>query len=315
MTSHLGDEDTVIPSTYSEVFANPTMLASWSAILGTPAAVSGRADRVFGWYQSNSGAVAAAKWHRRRAGNQSLRYFRNPRRQWGGQIRSAYRPLPSCSAMRLASSLSLSVPDLILWIALADGSPFGGAPADTLEFLRRLAVLRGRVSPSTTSIICCAAQSASQSALAFYDGAVDRLVANDSRLDRQGGRGQSVGVDLGYQRHSECDDPNHRDRAHRPATSTTADVVAPALARTGILPLDSATITTLLAQTEVVPTEFPALIAAFTQVAKAAALFTAWPQARQRSTSWYRMRRRSGGSIPLPCPSFPRTPVPTLLLN
>jgi hypothetical protein len=31
--SHLGEEDVIISSTYTKVFANPTMLASWSAIL------------------------------------------------------------------------------------------------------------------------------------------------------------------------------------------------------------------------------------------------------------------------------------------
>ena len=44
---------------------------------------------------------------------------------------------------RLASSLSLDIPHLILWIALTGGKPFNGAPGDTLEFLRRFAVLRG----------------------------------------------------------------------------------------------------------------------------------------------------------------------------
>ena len=60
------------------------------------------------------------------------------------------------------------------------------------------------------------------------------------------------------------------------ATSTTADVVTPVLLTTAILPLDPATISLLLAQASGVdPTQFPALISAFTAVAKAAALYTA----------------------------------------
>ena len=39
---------------------------------------------------------------------------------------------------RLAASLLLNLGDLILWIGLTAGTPFDKAPADTLEFLRRL---------------------------------------------------------------------------------------------------------------------------------------------------------------------------------
>ena len=60
------------------------------------------------------------------------------------------------------------------------------------------------------------------------------------------------------------------------ATGTTANVVTPILAKTGVLPLSSATIAQLLAQNSGVdPSQFPALIQAFTTVAKAGALFTA----------------------------------------
>src|SRR5262249_43283609 len=60
------------------------------------------------------------------------------------------------------------------------------------------------------------------------------------------------------------------------ATGTTANVVSPVLATTGALPLDSATIALLEAQTPAVdPSKFPRLIRAFTSVAKAAALFAA----------------------------------------
>ena len=41
VTSHLGVEDAAVPSTYREVFANPTMLAAWGALFANPAALSG----------------------------------------------------------------------------------------------------------------------------------------------------------------------------------------------------------------------------------------------------------------------------------
>ena len=79
--------------------------------------------------------------------------------------------LPTLTALfryaRLALRLSLSVSDLILWIALTEGSPFGGAPADTLEFLRRLTVLRGTNIAVHDLDYLLRDQSASESALAF----------------------------------------------------------------------------------------------------------------------------------------------------
>ena len=59
-----------------------------------------------------------------------------------------------------------------------------------------------------------------------------------------------------------------------------------------------------------IPTQFPTLIAASTQVAKAAALFTALAPGVPAFTFWFRMRLRSGGSNPAPC-RLPRSdPVP-----
>ena len=78
------------------------------------------------------------------------------------------------------------------------------------------------------------------------------------------------------------------------ATSTTAVVVTPVLTKTGVLPFGAATIAALLAQTPVDPSQFPTLIAASTQVAKAAALFTALAPGCRRLPFWFRMRLRSG---------------------
>src|SRR5262249_32267836 len=68
---------------------------------------------------------------------------------------------------RLATSLSLSVSDLVLWIALTGRSPFGGSPSDTLEFLRRLALLQGTTIAVHDPAYLLRGQSAAKSALAF----------------------------------------------------------------------------------------------------------------------------------------------------
>jgi Lon protease (S16) C-terminal proteolytic domain len=83
--------------------------------------------------------------------------------------------LPTLTALlryaRLASALSLSVPDLILWIELTGGVPFGvpfgGTPADMIEFLRWLAVLQATKIAVHDLDYLLRGQSASQSALAF----------------------------------------------------------------------------------------------------------------------------------------------------
>ncbi len=83
VTSHLGDEDARCPSTYREVFANPTMLAAWGALFADPAALSGRANHLPRLGEPHPGAVAAAEWHHRCVGAELCRYFRHP----GGERR------------------------------------------------------------------------------------------------------------------------------------------------------------------------------------------------------------------------------------
>jgi hypothetical protein len=67
VTSHLGDEDVVIPSTYSEVFANPTILPSWGALFGNASALSG-AQIVYPASANRARADAAAQRRLSRAG-------------------------------------------------------------------------------------------------------------------------------------------------------------------------------------------------------------------------------------------------------
>jgi hypothetical protein len=54
-----------------------------------------------------------------------------------------------------------------LWIALTGASPFGGTPADTTEFLRRLAVLRGTSLAVQDLDYLLRCQSAAESTIAF----------------------------------------------------------------------------------------------------------------------------------------------------
>jgi hypothetical protein len=338
VTSHLGDEDTVIPSTYSEVFANPTMLVSWSALFGDPAHLSG-APIVFPASANPStmelkpqNGIAAALGISPADISAILAA--------SGAANTLSRPTLTALARyaRLASSLSLSVSDLILWITLTEGSPFGGTPADTIEFLRRLAVLRGTNLAVHDLDYLLRGQSASQTALAFTtaqatallqairDSVAKAVAANQLPLTSvsntapiavgtakphgltSGARVLISGVQgdtaangvftvtvtgpASFTLNSSAGNAAWIGggavtadldtmiqtvviAAVATATGTTADVVTPALARAAVLPFDSATIGTLLAQSSVDPTQFPVQIAAFTQVAKAAALFTA----------------------------------------
>jgi Tc toxin complex TcA C-terminal TcB-binding domain/Neuraminidase-like domain/Putative peptidoglycan binding domain/Salmonella virulence plasmid 28.1kDa A protein len=68
---------------------------------------------------------------------------------------------------RLSSSLSLNISDLILWIQLTNGKPFGGTPDDTLEFCRRLSVLQGTGLTAQDLDYLMRDQSATRSSLAF----------------------------------------------------------------------------------------------------------------------------------------------------
>jgi hypothetical protein len=165
VTNHLGAKDTVVPSTYSEVFRNAAVLASWANVFvpldqgslsgnkiidtssATPTPEQNAIAAALGLSADNISAVlaftGAANTLSLDTLNVLLRY------------------------QRLASSLSLDVSDLILWIQLTAGTPFNSTPADTLEFLRRLAVLRGTKIGARDLDYLLRNQSASQSSLAF----------------------------------------------------------------------------------------------------------------------------------------------------
>ena len=272
--NHLGEEDTVTPSTYSEVFANPTMLVSWQSVFppvpsppgafalgGGPIIVPPQPTPTPA-QSANLNAVTAA------LGLSSDDV---------SAILAATTPatantltLATLNVLfryaRLATSLSLTIPDLILWIQLTGGTPFGTTPADTLEFLRRLAVLRGTGIAVHDLDYLLRSQSASQSSLALtaiQATAILQTIHDAIAKLTPAAQGDAPTVQTIFV------------AALAAATNVTANVVTPVLAKTGMLPLPAATIALLLASPTVDPTQFPQLIAGFTAVAKAAALFTA----------------------------------------
>jgi hypothetical protein len=142
-------------------------------------------------------------------------------------------------------------------------------PADTLEFLRRLAVLRGTRIALRDLDYLLRNQSASQSSLAFTStqGTAVLQTVRDAIAKLP------VTVPPSY-------DPGTIETiflsALATATAASANVISLVLGKTAILPLDPTTIALLIGQSSGVdPTQFPSLINAFTSVAKAAALFSA----------------------------------------
>ena len=167
VTSHLGNEDVVIPSTYSEVFANPTILASWSGLFSNSSALSG-AQIV---YPASANPTATQL--------QPLNGISAALGLSADDISAILAAsgaanaltLPTLTSLlcyaRLACALSLGVADLILWISLTGTPPFGGTPAGTIEFLRRLAMLRGTSLAVRDLDYLLRGQSAAESAIAF----------------------------------------------------------------------------------------------------------------------------------------------------
>ena len=137
--SHLGNEDETVPSTYSEVFLNPTLQKSWSSVFVAASSLSG--TEIISNAQppdtTNLNAITAA------LGLDAA------------DIQAIFNATSAANALQLNTltvlfrydgsvpSLSLSVSDLVLWIQLTAQDPFAGGPPETLEFLRRLALLRG----------------------------------------------------------------------------------------------------------------------------------------------------------------------------
>lgn len=259
VTSHLSEVEAVVPSTYNSVFRSPTLLASWSAIFVEAGALPGgpidpnAVKAALGLSTDDVTAIGAVTGANIDLSLDGLNVL----------LRHA----------RLASSLSLSVPDLLRWMALCDALPsgtapaFGGTPADTAEFLRRLARLQSTgVSLHDLDYLLRHGSSA-QSGITFTATQATAVL-------------QTIRDAIAKLSPTAQADPASLQTlfisALAAATGVTADVVTPALASTAILPLPAATIAQLLAQTGGVDSsQFQPLVDAFTRVAKAAVLFNA----------------------------------------
>jgi hypothetical protein len=410
VTNHLGNEDAVVPSTYSEVFRNAAVLASANSIFvplntSTIAAATNASPiaittaQPHGYQTGMQVSIAGAQGNTAANGTFTITVTSAVSFTLDGSagngvwtnggvatgILSGNAILPAAPGpptpeenaitaslgltadeisailvftgtpntlsigtlnvllqyQRLASALSLDIGSLILWIQLTAAKPFNGAPADTLEFCRRLAVLQGTGLGVHDVDYLLRGQSASQSSLAFtatqsttvlqairdaiakLPGAITIPVTGASNtapitVNTALPSGLQTGVEVaigGVLGNTAANgtftitvvsstsftlngssgngawsgggtitvagwDANTIQTifvgALAAATGTTANVVTPILLETGVLPLDSNTITQLVAQSSGVnPAAFPALIQAFTSVAKAAALFTA----------------------------------------
>jgi len=334
VTNHLGDEDTIAASTYSEVFRNAAVLASASSIFvpvntavingasnASPIVISTTAPHGFqsgmqvsvtgvagntaanGTFTitvigamtfSLNGSTGNGAWTSGGqatgllSGNPIFAVAPNPPTAEQNAVTASLGltaddvaailafsgaantlSLPTLGTLlkyqRLSSSQSLGIPELILWIQLAAINPFNGTPADTLQFSRRLALLKSKGLGAYDIDYLLRGQSASRTALAFTTPQATAVLQaiRDALAKLPPSYGaeaiQTIFV-----------------AALAAATGTTANVVSPILAKTGILPLGAATIAQLIAANSGVdPSQFPALIQAFTTVAKASALFTA----------------------------------------
>ena len=272
VTNHLGDEDAVQPSTYSEVFANPTMLASWRAVFPTVA------SQPPGTFALNGNPIIPTQAVPTPAQSANLNATVAALGISADDIARILAATSTPNALtldsinvllryeRLSSSLALSISEAILWIELAAATPFGTTPADTLEFARRLAVLRGTGLGVHDVDYLLRNRSASKSGLAFTSEQSTTLL-------------QSIRDAIAKLTPAQQTDAQTISTVFVAALATpmnvTANVVVPVLAKTGVLPLPPATITQLLQTTTVDPAAFPQLVAAFLAVARAAALYTA----------------------------------------
>jgi len=237
VTNHLGAEDAVALSTYSEVFRNPAVLASWRKVFvplgsytitaasntspiaittalphgyetGIAVSISGAvgntaANGTFtitvtgptsftlngsagnGTWTSGGAAVASLSGNPiipatpSASSTPELNAVAASLGLRANDITAVLAFTGAANALsldtlnvllryqRLAASLLLNLADLILWIGLTAGTPFDKAPADTLEFLRRLTILQSTRIAVRDLDYLLRNQSASQSQLAF----------------------------------------------------------------------------------------------------------------------------------------------------
>ncbi|HEX7700610.1 MAG TPA: hypothetical protein VF403_07815, partial [Kofleriaceae bacterium] len=307
VTNHLGDEDIVQRSTYSEVFANPTMLASWAN------AFPPVASQPPGTFALNGNAITPMQAVPTPAESANLNATTAALGISGDDIATilaATTPItPNTLTLdtvnvllryaRLASSLSISVSDLVLWIELTAAAPFGATSTATREFLRRLAVLRGTGLGVRDLDYLLRNRSAAQSALAFTPEQSTSLL-------------QSIRDAIAKLTPAQQGDPSTVATVFvatlATATNVTANVVTPVLTKTGILPLAPATTAQLLLNPTVDPALFPQLVAAFLSVARAAALYTALGASESEFAFLVQNAVTFGWLDPSALPSSPTSP-------
>ncbi len=164
VVSHLGDEDAIVPSTYTLDFGNPTMTAAFPSFQPAPPATGGAPILIPG--QPTPGDLIPLNGISAALGLSSSD-ISAILSATGAQNNLNLATLTVLDRYAtLAAALSLTIPDLILYIALSEQQPFGGSPADTLEFLRRLAVLQATSIADHDLDYLLRGQSASQTALA-----------------------------------------------------------------------------------------------------------------------------------------------------
>ncbi|XHF27391.1 neuraminidase-like domain-containing protein [Corallococcus exercitus] len=257
--SHLGEEDAVIPSPYDAVFRSPTLLAFSSVF---PDVGAGQAFTANLSDEAAGSALAAALGLR----PEDL------------ALLTTQLPLPNLLSLdtvttlfrytRLASALKLTVPDLRRFIALTEKSPFT-TPQDTLEFLRRLALLLETGLPVADLDYLLRHKTPERSTLAVTPEAVANVLADVraalEKLAPAERSGSSAATQAAFV------------QKFAAAAGTTANIVSPVLTKAALFPLGSTVITELLARKgdgtyQYGPERFPKITESFTRVVKAAAL-------------------------------------------
>ncbi|HEX4451403.1 MAG TPA: neuraminidase-like domain-containing protein [Kofleriaceae bacterium] len=274
VTDHLGDEDTVVASTYTSVFATPTLQASWPTVFVSSTELS-TFDLCGGDILPISNTDATANLN---AVTAALGLS-------GSDIQAILTATGSANALklatiavlfryaRLARALSLSISDLLTWIQLAGeltGATIGARPSDMLELLRRIAVLRATGLAVADADYLLRGSSAAQSSVAFTTQQCSTLL--------QSIRDAIAKLTVAQQTSPDTATINTiAIAALATATSVTTNVISSLYAKASVT-LDAPTIKALLqtlqSSTPIDPTQFPALQTAFTSIARGAALYS-----------------------------------------
>lgn len=267
VTTHLGEQDVILPSAYASVFRSPALVAAWGEVFvadarAFPASGQLTVERAL---QASTAALGIS------ASDIQAVLATLP-----GSPAANALSLPVLSALfrhaRLATALSLSVPDLILWIALAETSPWTG-PEATLELLRRLDLLLGTGLSAVDLDYLLRHRSEEKSTLAFT--AAQASTAFDAlRAALAGLPAPPAGTTADE---IEARTASVLAQTIATATGASAAVIAAVVDRLGVLPLPLSDLLATSAGGGYAhgAADFPKLTPVFVTVAKASALFAA----------------------------------------